>query len=125
MTEHIFAPPPPAPPPAPPSDETLLTGKLVRGMFGNISDTCLWRWRADPAVGFPVPDLQLGHRNYWKAGTIRAWLKLKQEQNGGAYVPPTSQPSEKSKRTREVPAPPPARNEKANGRSRRQAAGTR
>ena len=84
MTEHIFAPPPPAPPPAPPSDETLLTGKLVRGMFGNISDTCLWRWRADPAVGFPVPDLQLGHRNYWKGGTIRAWLKLKQEQNGGA-----------------------------------------
>lgn len=82
MQQHVFATPiQPAPPPPVP-DETLLTSKHVRAWLGGVSDVCLWRWRVDPEVRFPPPDLTLGNRHYWQAGTVRAWLKIRQAQPG-------------------------------------------
>lgn len=61
-----------------PDDDILLNGRVVRQTCGGISDMTLWRWRRDPAIGFPSPIIISG-RNYWRRSEIRRWLTSRQE----------------------------------------------
>ena len=55
---------------APADDETLLSKAKILARYG-VSDTCIARWRADPRVRFPPPDLRINNRWYWRAVTLR------------------------------------------------------
>jgi hypothetical protein len=55
----------------PADDETLYSKAQVRARYGNVSDTCISRWRADPRVRFPPPDLHINNRGYWRGATLR------------------------------------------------------
>lgn len=73
--ELRFVAPLAAPPPPPVPDEALLTAKHVKQWFGRTSDMALYRWIHDPKIGFPQPDVHIGSRRYWYAGTLRRWLR--------------------------------------------------
>src|SRR5689334_20773433 len=62
-------------PTAPPTvdDETLLTSGQVRARVGNVTAMALWRWQRDPRVKFPLPDMMINGRRYWRMGTLRCW----------------------------------------------------
>jgi hypothetical protein len=58
----------------PPADEdTLLTSGQVRARYGKVSSMCIWRWQRNPAVCFPMPDIVITNRSYWRLGTLRRW----------------------------------------------------
>ena len=61
-------------PRAPPADEdTLLSSTQVRARYGDVSAMCIWRWQRNPAVRFPMPDVVITNRSYWRLGTLRRW----------------------------------------------------
>jgi hypothetical protein len=55
-------------------DEALYSKPKVRHRYG-VSDTSLARWRTDPDVRFPGPDLCIKGREYWWLGTLRGFEK--------------------------------------------------
>jgi len=66
------------------NDETLLDAKQVRGpVLGGRSEMWLWRKQKDPnpETKFPVSDVVIARRRYWRFGTVRAWV-AKQAANG-------------------------------------------
>jgi hypothetical protein len=52
-------------------DEAYLTKPQVRTRYGGISDTGFTRWRNDPLVGFPEPDIYIRGREFWRLSTLR------------------------------------------------------
>jgi hypothetical protein len=50
-----------------------LTAPQVRTRYGDVTEMCLWRWRNDPKVGFPPPDLCVNNRLYWLETTLITW----------------------------------------------------
>ena len=57
--------------PALPDDDDLIPSAAVKEEFGKISDMTVWRWQRDPRVRFPLPDVVILGRNYWKRRTLR------------------------------------------------------
>jgi hypothetical protein len=55
----------------PAEDEVYRTKPQVRLRYGDISDTGFTRWRNDPLVGFPPPDLYIKGREFWRLATLR------------------------------------------------------
>jgi hypothetical protein len=83
-----------APPPV--ADEALLNSKQVCQWLGNVSLVCLHKWRNDPTVSFPEPNVVLGRRNYWTARAVRSWLLAKQA--AAAITKPPSVVAERVRR---------------------------
>jgi hypothetical protein len=46
-----------------------LDARAVARLF-SLSPRSLWRWRSDPELGFPEPDLVINNRLFWKTETI-------------------------------------------------------
>lgn len=59
-------------------DDDLLISRAVRSACGGVSDMTIWRWQRDPDVRFPLPDLTIHRRRYWKKSTITAWKKSRE-----------------------------------------------
>jgi hypothetical protein len=59
-------------PPALPDDDDLVAAPTVKKEFGRISDMTVWRWQRDPHIQFPLPDIMINGRRYWKRRTLRA-----------------------------------------------------
>jgi hypothetical protein len=59
-----------------PEDELMVSKRDLKTRYGR-HDTTIWRWRTNPAVGFPKPDLVLNGREFWRLGTLRKY----EEQN--------------------------------------------
>jgi hypothetical protein len=57
----------------PPDEDALLTSGQVRARYGGVSAMCIWRWQRNPAVRFPMPDVVITNRSYWRLGTLRRW----------------------------------------------------
>ena len=55
----------------PADDEVYKTKPQVRARYGNVSDTGFTRWRNDPLVKFPPPDIHIRGREFWRVGTLR------------------------------------------------------
>ena len=51
------------------SPETLISQRELRGMFGNVSDMTIWRWRRDGLLPEPIV---INRRNYFRAREIVA-----------------------------------------------------
>ena len=57
---------------ATPDDDALLqTGKVARRYGRHIRS--IDRWLANPAVGFPPPDMVVNNRRYWRVSSLRQW----------------------------------------------------
>jgi hypothetical protein len=54
------------------TDETLWTNKTLAERYGKTVRT-VTRWRADPRMNFPPPDLEIYRRDYWRPATIEKW----------------------------------------------------
>jgi hypothetical protein len=54
----------------PADGEVYLNKPQVRTRYGNISDTGFTRWRNDPLVGFPPPDIYIKGREFWRVATL-------------------------------------------------------
>jgi predicted DNA-binding transcriptional regulator AlpA len=79
MFDHVFADPLPQPAPPPPSDEILLSANHVRKWCGGVSEAALYRWLRSDDVRFPPPDHLISGKRYWRAGTIRAFLRAEKQ----------------------------------------------
>lgn len=53
------------------ADDEYRTKPQVRRRYGDISDTGFTRWRNDPLVGFPLPDICIRGREFWRVSTLR------------------------------------------------------
>ena len=53
--------------------DPLCNKSQVKAAVGGVSDMCIWRWQRDERVQFPMPDVTINGRNYWRASTVRAW----------------------------------------------------
>jgi len=60
-----------------PLDSDFIPGPKLRARLG-ISAVTLWRWRHDPAVGFPVPKIING-RLYFPSAAVATWLAKQPE----------------------------------------------
>jgi hypothetical protein len=60
--------------------DNYLDARAVAALF-SLSPRSLWRWRKDPKLGFPEPDLVINNRLFWKTGTI-ARFQAKQAARG-------------------------------------------
>jgi predicted DNA-binding transcriptional regulator AlpA len=49
--------------------QRLLTSKDVRTIYGDVSQTTLWRWLKDTSLGFPQP-IHIKRRRYFDADEI-------------------------------------------------------
>ena len=50
----------------------FLTGPQVQLRY-SVSSMSLWRWLADPELGFPQPALRVRDRRYWLERDLIAW----------------------------------------------------
>jgi hypothetical protein len=57
--------------PALPDDDDLIPSSVVKRENGGICDMTVWRWQRSPRVQFPLPDIVVNGRNYWKRRTLR------------------------------------------------------
>lgn len=55
------------------AQKVYLSASKVRRRYGGLSEMTLWRWRKDPDLAFPEPDLQIRGINYWSLGRLEAW----------------------------------------------------
>lgn len=55
-----------------PSPDDLLNSAQVRQLIGAISDMTLWRWTRER--GFPLPDVVIVRRKFWRRATVQAWI---------------------------------------------------
>jgi hypothetical protein len=53
-------------------DEPLLKMKSLTQRYERTVRT-ITRWRDDPRLNFPAPDLQIFKRSYWRPATIEKW----------------------------------------------------
>jgi hypothetical protein len=53
------------------NDDDLIPASVVKRENGGVSDMTIWRWQRDPQIQFPMPDVIINGRNYWKRGTMR------------------------------------------------------
>lgn len=53
--------------------ETLIAGKDLRRMLGNVSPTTLFNWRRDR--GFPEPVRLSCRKIAWRSRDVQAWIK--------------------------------------------------
>jgi hypothetical protein len=53
-------------------DGGYITGPMLCRRYG-VSEQSIWRWRRDPALGFPKVALHINGRNYWKLGDLIKW----------------------------------------------------
>ena len=63
-------------------NDALISQPTAQKRLG-ISQMTLWRWRARPELGFPVP-VKIGARSYFRASEISAWVASRQD--GAAVV---------------------------------------
>jgi len=54
--------------------DSLETALQVRAAFGGVSDMTLWRWLADPELGFPKP-IVVRRRRYWRRSERIAFMQ--------------------------------------------------
>ncbi|MCJ2058447.1 DNA-binding protein [Methylobacterium sp. J-048] len=55
----------------PKSGEDLLPATPVRARYG-VSDMTIFRWLADPKLGFPQP-IRINGRRYWRLADLQAF----------------------------------------------------
>lgn len=55
----------------PKSGEDLLPATPVRARYG-VSDMTIFRWLADPKLGFPQP-IRINGRRYWRLSDLQAF----------------------------------------------------
>lgn len=53
------------------SSEDLLPATPVRARYG-VSDMTIFRWLADPKLGFPQP-IRINGRRYWRLADLQAF----------------------------------------------------
>lgn len=61
-------------------NHTYLPAHKVRIRYG-VSDTSLWRWLRDDALGFPHP-LRINGRRFWKLADLEGWEASCTEKQG-------------------------------------------
>jgi hypothetical protein len=55
----------------------------------DVSRMCIYRWRRDPDVKFPPPDMTVKDRDYWlEEKTIIPWERATTANRGEKRVPP-------------------------------------
>jgi predicted DNA-binding transcriptional regulator AlpA len=54
-----------------PDDGGFITGPGLCRRYG-VSEQSIWRWRRDPALGFP-PSMLINRRNYWRLADLIEW----------------------------------------------------
>jgi len=59
------------PQPVSKSSEDLLPATPVRARYG-VSDMTIFRWLADPKLGFPQP-IRINGRRYWRLADLQAF----------------------------------------------------
>lgn len=64
-------------------ENKLISATAVRDLCGGVSDMTLWRWLADPDLGFPRPTY-IGKRRYFREAEIFAWIEAQAEASRGA-----------------------------------------
>jgi hypothetical protein len=52
-------------------DDDLIPASIVKQENGGVSDMTIWRWQRDPQIQFPMPDVIINGRRYWKRSTMR------------------------------------------------------
>ncbi|WP_267359858.1 MULTISPECIES: hypothetical protein [unclassified Methylobacterium] len=55
----------------PKSGEDLLPSNVTRSRYG-VSDMTIFRWLADPKLGFPQP-IRINGRRYWRLAELQAF----------------------------------------------------
>ncbi|OXE42989.1 transcriptional regulator [Methylobacterium radiotolerans] len=55
----------------PKSNEDLLPASVARARYG-VSDMTIFRWLADPRLGFPQP-IRINGRRYWRLADLQAF----------------------------------------------------
>ena len=55
----------------PKSNEDLLPASVARARYG-VSDMTIFRWLADPKLGFPQP-IRINGRRYWRLADLQAF----------------------------------------------------
>lgn len=55
----------------PKSTEDLLPTTITRARYG-VSDMTIFRWLADPKLGFPQP-IRINGRRYWRLADLQAF----------------------------------------------------
>jgi predicted DNA-binding transcriptional regulator AlpA len=55
----------------PKSSEDLLPATATRSRYG-VSDMTIFRWLADPGLGFPQP-IRINGRRYWRLADLQAF----------------------------------------------------
>jgi predicted DNA-binding transcriptional regulator AlpA len=53
------------------SNEDLLPTTITRARYG-VSDMTIFRWLADPKLGFPQP-IRINGRRYWRLADLQAF----------------------------------------------------
>ena len=53
------------------SSEDLLPATIARARYG-VSDMTIFRWLADPKLGFPQP-IRINGRRYWRLADLQAF----------------------------------------------------
>jgi predicted DNA-binding transcriptional regulator AlpA len=82
---------------SPLSDESLITGKQLRELFGDCSEMHIWRMLNEKKykpLAFPKP-IKINDRNYWRLGAVRQWIcdreaqsqKVSPDEGGGELAP--------------------------------------
>ena len=59
------------------SPDDLLTTPGVRAALGSISEMTVWRWTRER--DFPLPDLIVARRKFWRRSTVQAWIAAQAE----------------------------------------------
>jgi hypothetical protein len=54
------------------ASEVHLTTRLIARRY-SVTWRTIERWRRDPDLNFPKPDLAIGDRKFWKLATIEKW----------------------------------------------------
>jgi predicted DNA-binding transcriptional regulator AlpA len=64
----------------------LINTRSVRALCGEISDMTLWRWTRD--LDFPMPDLVICRRKFWRRASVDAWLDAQAARGNKTASPP-------------------------------------
>ena len=56
--------------------DPLLSSRGAREYCGDISEMTLWRWTREH--NFPLPDVKLNRRRFWRRSSLDAWLDIMQ-----------------------------------------------
>jgi predicted DNA-binding transcriptional regulator AlpA len=69
---------------APPAADDLLTSGRVKAALGGVSEMTLWRWSRQR--DFPLPDLIVARRKFWRRSTVQAWIAAQVEKTANERV---------------------------------------